>query len=74
MMTKDARIEYGHRLMIMRLAAGASRTEVGEACGFTGAIANRTVQFWEHGDRMPGIDHLRPLAAVLQVPINQVVP
>jgi transcriptional regulator with XRE-family HTH domain len=74
MMTRDERIEYGYKLMTMRLAAGVSRTDVGIACGFTGANANRTVQFWEHGDRLPGIDHLRPLAGVLKVPVSQVVP
>lgn len=73
-MTEDERRDYGYRLHTMRLAAGLTTREVGEACGYSGLTAERTVKYWEHGARIPGADCLRALANVLQVPINQVVP
>ena len=69
-MTADERTEYGYKLKYMRLAAGLTQREVGLACD----TAARTVQYWEHGRRLPGIDKLRSLANVLKVPVNQVVP
>lgn len=73
-MTHDEHINYGYMLRSLRLAVGLTQREVGEACGFTGPTATRSVQFWERGQRLPSIECLRPLATVLQVPINQVVP
>ena len=73
-MTADERTEYGYRLKYMRLAAGLTQREGGTVCGFTGNTATRTVQYWEHGRRLPGIENLRLLALALDVPINQIVP
>lgn len=73
-MTQNERSDYGYRLHTMRLAAGLTTREVGEACGYSGLTADRTIKYWEHGDRLPGIEHLRPLAIVLKVPVSQVVP
>ena len=73
-MTAEERTEYGYKLKYMRLAAGLTQREVGEACGFTGNTASSAVQHWENGRRMPSIDRLRPLANALKVPVNQVVP
>jgi transcriptional regulator with XRE-family HTH domain len=73
-MTKDERTDYGYKLHTLRLAVGLSARELGIACGFTGYTASRTVSYWERGDRLPSIEHIRPLAIALQVPISQVVP
>lgn len=73
-MTYSERSDYGYKLRTLRIAVGLTQLEVGEACGFIGDTATRTVQFWERGERLPGIDRIRSLAAVLQVPVNQVVP
>ena len=62
--------EYGYKLKYMRLAVGLTQREVGEACG----TATRTVQYWERGRQLPGVDKLRALADALKVPVNQVVP
>lgn len=73
-MTQEQHSDYGYRLHTMRLAVGLTTREVGEACGYSGVTAERTVKYWEHGERLPGIEHIRSLANVLKVPLNQVVP
>ena len=73
-MTKEKMINYGLKIRAMRLAAGLTQTELGTACGYPASSARTIVQHWEHGRQMPGIDSLRTIAVVLQVPLNQVVP
>lgn len=69
-MTQQQRLDYGYNLRVLRIAIGLSQREVAEAC----STATRTVQYWECGRQLPGVDRIRALAAVLQVPINQIVP
>lgn len=67
-------IEYGERLKKIRVQAGLTQKEVGEACGYDGRSAESTVQHWERGRSYPPLDKLRALAKALDVSLDMLIP
>lgn len=71
-MTKAANtgtIVLGKYLMAERLARGMTLQEMGEQAG----KAASTIQSWELGKRMPGLDDLFVLANVLEVDVGELI-
>lgn len=73
-MDEAERVAYGQKIKAMRIAAGLTQTDLSTMCKLEGKSGTNTVQHWEHGRRLPGIDNLRDLAIALRVPLDQVVP
>lgn len=65
---------YAEMLRLARKAAGLTQRQVGEACGYTGNSAERTVQHWESGRSYPPLEKIRALARALRVPLETLIP
>ena len=57
----ESREQLGARLLAARRRAGLTLTDVGEALG----VSKQVVQRYESGARLPSLDRLADLAAVL---------
>ena len=66
--------EYGEMLKEQRKRAGLTQQQVGEACGYEGISAQRTVGYWESGRSYPPLDKLRVLAKALGVTLESLIP
>lgn len=64
----------GAIIQTRRRAAGLTQRQLGEACGYEGKSAERTVQHWEHNAREPGITTLRPLCRALKCTLEDLIP
>lgn len=53
-----------------RLAVGLTQQKLGELCG----VNTRTVIRWEAGDRLVATDHLRIVAKLLRLKIEDLIP
>lgn len=57
-----------------RRARGLTQRALGEACGYTGASAERVVQLWEYGKQPVPMERMRALAAALDIPVDLLIP
>lgn len=67
-------MSYGEMLKELRKTAGLTQRQLGEACGYTGDSAERTVRHWENNRSYPPVDKVRALAAALHVSIDTLIP
>lgn len=66
--------EIAERIRAARIKADMSQRELGELLGYEGANAQRTVTRWEHNERPVPLDKIRPLANVLGLTIDDLIP
>lgn len=64
----------GERIKAARKAAHLTQRQLGEMIGFTGKTAERIIQFWEHDERDPSVEQLRPLAKALNLTLEELIP
>lgn len=57
-----------------RLRCGYTQQELGEKLGYKGRSAEVTVQRWESGSRPVPLDKIRPLAAALNLTLDDLIP
>ena len=57
-----------------RVQAGFAQKELGEKLGYEGRSAEVTVQRWESGARPVPLDKIRPLAAALNLTLDDLIP
>lgn len=57
-----------------RMQLGYTQQELGEKLGYEGATANSTVRRWESGLRPVPLDKIRPLAAALNLTLDDLIP
>lgn len=67
-------MKYHEMLKNLRLSAGLTQKQLGILCKCPEKSAQRIVQYWEDGVRIPSSEKLRTLAAALNVPVDKVVP
>ena len=60
----------GRNIMRLRKAAGLTVKELQDIFGFA---APQAIYKWQHGTAMPTIDNLVVLAAVLAVPMDEII-
>lgn len=73
-MDPNYRLLLGHRIRTARQLEGLTQKQLGLLCGYSEAVAERTVCYWEVGDRAPALDRLRPLSEALKIPLEQLLP
>ena len=64
----------GEKISTARKQVGLTQKQLGLACGFNEAAAERMVQHWEHDRREPDLHKIRPLAEALKVPLDYIIP
>ena len=64
----------GEIIQQKRKAANLTQRKLGEMIGFSSASAERIIQFWEHNERRPDIDQLRPLCRALHCTLEELIP
>lgn len=57
-----------------RLRCGYTQQELGEKMGYSVSTAGATVRRWENGTRPVPIDKIRPLAAALNLTLDDLIP
>ena len=57
-----------------RIRCGCTQQELGEKLGYEGRSAEVTVQRWESGSRPVPLDKIRPLAAALNLTLDDLIP
>lgn len=57
-----------------RMNAGMTQQELGEKMGYAGDSAQVTVRRWEAGSRPVPLDKIRPLAAALNLTLDDLIP
>lgn len=57
-----------------RKERGLTQRALGEACGYTGASAERVVQLWEYGKQSVPVERMRSLATTLGIPVDLLIP
>jgi len=57
-----------------RLLAGLTQKQVGESCGYKGLCAQTQVAKWEAGTGPVPRKHIRKVADLLHIPINDLIP
>jgi transcriptional regulator with XRE-family HTH domain len=62
--------EVGRRLRAARDHAGLSQAQVAAAL----EVTQTAVSYWEAGRRLPGLDQLMSLAALLNLPVSELLP
>lgn len=64
----------GDELKRVRLRNNLTQKRLGILLGYDEKIAERTVQYWESGKRKIPAEKFRPVAKVLRIPLDKVVP
>lgn len=57
-----------------RIRCGYTQQELGEKLGYAGESANAIMRAWETGRRPVPIDKIRPLAAALNLTLDDLIP
>lgn len=57
-----------------RIRSGMTQQELGEKLGYEGDSAQVTVRRWESGARPVPLDKIRPLAAALNLTLDDLIP
>lgn len=58
-------MEFSKKLFTLRKKAGLSQKQLAQKAG----VAQSSVNYWEHGERIPGMDQIQKLAKALDVPV-----
>lgn len=64
----------GETIRLARISTGLTQKQLGEKLGYTGRVAEVTVQRWEHDQRPIPREHLKPLAQMLKIPVDSLLP
>ncbi len=65
-----AMVATGRNIMRLREAAGLTVRDLQDIFGFS---TPQAIYKWQHGTAMPSIDNLVVLAAVLEVPMDEII-
>ena len=63
-------VKTGQNIMNLRVAAGLSVKDLQDIFGFA---TPQAIYKWQHGTALPTIDNLVVLAAVFQVPMDEIL-
>ena len=69
-----ARGNVGEVIRKARIARGLTQVELAEQLGYESTSNGSTIRRWESGSLLPPLDRIRELAAILDIPIDSLIP
>lgn len=57
-----------------RISLGLMQKDIGEACGYSGVLAQVQIAKWEAGTRPVPLDKIRVLARTLKLEVDDLIP
>jgi len=69
-----ARGNVGEVIRKARIARGLTQVELAEQLGYESTSNGSTIRRWESGSLLPPLDRIRELAAILDIPIDNLIP
>lgn len=64
----------GEIIKAARISTGLTQQKLGEKLGYTGRNAELMVQHWEHNRAPIPVEKIKPLAQVLKIPVDSLLP
>lgn len=73
-LTPGGVIMTGEELKRLRISKNMTQKKLGELLGYKGRSAENVVQLWEYGKQPVPMKHWRPLAKILEIPLEKFIP